>query len=93
MSESAVPPLAAPAVDQAQKPLWSRIILAAAAAFVGMAAVVVVAAAAVSVAVVGAVVAAIAMIGRAGRRAPAAATDGVIEARRTPQGWTAEPAR
>jgi hypothetical protein len=92
MSESVGQPPVAPQ-GATQKPPWSRIALAVAAAFVGMAAIVVVAAAAVSVAVIGAVVAAIAMIGRGGRRSPTVAADGVIEARRTPQGWTAEPAR
>ncbi|NDC60248.1 MAG: hypothetical protein EBZ50_15765 [Alphaproteobacteria bacterium] len=72
------------------KSSWGRIALAAAAALIGVVAFLVVAAAAVAVAIVGAVVAAIAMIGRKpARRAP----EGVLEGRRTADGWTVEPAR
>lgn len=71
-------------------PSWTRILVTGVAAVLGLAAFVFVAAAALAVALVGAVVAAIALIGRGGRRP---STPGLLEGRRTADGWTAEPAR
>ncbi len=69
---------------------WPRMLVTGVAAIVGLAAFVFVAAAAVAVALVGAVVAAIALLGRGHRRSSA---PGLLEGRRTADGWTAEPAR
>ncbi|MBU6371298.1 MAG: hypothetical protein KJS97_01105 [Alphaproteobacteria bacterium] len=67
-----------------------RLLVTGVAALVGLAAFVFVAAAALAVALVGAVVAAIALIGRSSRRT---STPGLLEGRRTADGWTVEPAR
>lgn len=73
-------------------PSWTRVIVTGVAAVLGLAAFAFVAAAALAVALVGAVVAAIALIGRSTRRRRSSAP-GLLEGRRTADGWTVEPAR